>query len=112
VTELSACNILLSSLCYLEPQKFSGRTGKATIAAIRAFQKANGLPETGSFTDSLSKKGYEVAGQEEPPQGHLFVRENFKAICDTPIAFHNPEQTLACTCLPRCLLPARRMHDG
>jgi peptidoglycan hydrolase-like protein with peptidoglycan-binding domain len=85
---------MLSSMGYLTPQKFSGRLGNATATAIKAFQKANGLPETGTYTDDLAKKVYQVGGKEEPPEGHLFVRQNFQPVFDTPIAFRNSEQTL------------------
>ncbi len=85
---------LLSSMGYLEPRNFSGRLGNATVAAIKSFQKANGLPETGTFTAGLAKKVYEVAGKEEPPTGHLFVRQDFKAVFDTPIALRDPEHML------------------
>ena len=85
---------LLSSMGYLAPQKFSGRLGNATVTAIKAFQKANGMPETGAFTADLAKKVYEVAGREEPPDGHLFVRQDLKPVFDAPVAFHNPEHTL------------------
>jgi L,D-transpeptidase catalytic domain/Putative peptidoglycan binding domain len=85
---------MLSSMGYLAPQKFSGRLGNATVAAIKAFQKANARPETGAFTADLAKKVYEVAGREEPPDGHLFVRHDFKPVFDTPVAIRNPEHTL------------------
>ena len=85
---------LLSSMGYLESQKFSGRLGNATVAAIKSFQKANGLPETGTYTAGLAKKVYEVAGKEEPPTGHLFVRQDFKAVFDTPIPLRNPKHML------------------
>jgi hypothetical protein len=85
---------LLSSMGYLTPQKFSGRLGQATLSAIKTFQKANGLPESGTLTDDLSKKIYAVAGKEEPPEGHLFVRRDFKPLFDTPIAFNNPDRPL------------------
>ena len=79
---------------YLAPQKFSGRLGNATVSAIKAFQKANGMPETGAFTANLAKKVYEVAGREEPPDGHLFVRHDFKPVFDTPVAIRNPDEML------------------
>ena len=85
---------LLSWLGYLAPQKFSGRLGDATVTAIKAFQKANGMPETGAFTADLAKKVYEVAGKEEPPVGHLFVRQDFKPVFDTPVVIRNPENVL------------------
>jgi peptidoglycan hydrolase-like protein with peptidoglycan-binding domain len=85
---------LLSSMGYLESQKFSGRLGNATVAAIKNFQKANGLTETGTYTAGLAKKVYEVAGKDEPPTGHLFVRQDFKAVFDTPIPLSNPKYML------------------
>jgi peptidoglycan hydrolase-like protein with peptidoglycan-binding domain len=62
---------------YLAPQKFSGRLGQATVSAIKAFQKANGMRETGTFTDDLVKKVYEVAGKEEPPEGLSSLGRDF-----------------------------------
>ena len=85
---------LLSSLGYLAPQKFSGRLGNATVTAVKAFQRANGMPETGALTADLAKKVYEVAGKEQPPDGHLYVRQDFKAVFDTPVAIREPERML------------------
>jgi peptidoglycan hydrolase-like protein with peptidoglycan-binding domain len=79
---------------YLAPQNFDGTLGKATATAIKAFQKANGMPETGAFTDDFVKKVYEVSGNGEPPMGHLFVRQEFGRIFDVPVSFRNPEQPL------------------
>jgi peptidoglycan hydrolase-like protein with peptidoglycan-binding domain len=84
----------LAALGHLKPQKFTGRIGKETIAAIKAFQKANGLRETGQFNDELAKEIYRAAGKAEPPEGHLFVRQNFRPLFDVPITFRDPEQTL------------------
>jgi peptidoglycan hydrolase-like protein with peptidoglycan-binding domain len=84
---------MLSSLGYLKPQKFTGRLEEETVTAIKAFQKANGMPETGVFTD-LAKKIYEVAGKEEPPEGHLFVRQDFRRVFDVPVTLRNPDQPL------------------
>jgi hypothetical protein len=64
------------------------------VSAIKAFQKANGMGETGTFTDDLVKKVYEIAGEEEPPEGHLFVRQGFRPVFDVPIAFENPHRLL------------------
>ena len=85
---------LLSSMGYLTPQNFTGRLGEETKGAIKAFQKANGMPETGGFTNDLVTKVYKVAGKVEPPQGHLYVRQDFNRVFDVPVAFRNPEQTL------------------
>lgn len=85
---------ILSEMGYLMPVDFDGTLGKATVAAIKAFQKANGLPETGTFDDALVKKVYEVAGKEEPPPGHLFVRQEFDKVFDAPVGFRDPETPL------------------
>ena len=79
---------------YLTPQNFTGRLGEETKGAIKTFQKANGMPETGGFTNDLVTKVYQVAGKVEPPQGHLYVRQDFNRVFDVPVAFRNPEQTL------------------
>jgi peptidoglycan hydrolase-like protein with peptidoglycan-binding domain len=91
---IKAVQYLLSSMGYLAPQNFDGTLGKATATAIKAFQKANGMPETGAFTDDFVKKVYEVSGNGEPPMGHLFVRQEFGRIFDVPVSFRNPEQPL------------------
>jgi peptidoglycan hydrolase-like protein with peptidoglycan-binding domain len=85
---------ILASLGYIEPQNFDGTIGKASITAIKAFQKANGLAETGSFTDALVKKVYEVAGKGQPEAGHLFVRQAFSGVFDAPVTFGNPDEPL------------------
>jgi hypothetical protein len=84
----------LSAMGYLEPQDFDGTFGRLTVNAIKAFQKDQGLPETGAFTDDLVKRVYATAGKAEPPEGHLFVRQNFRSVFDVPIAFRNPEEPL------------------
>src|SRR5262245_7081860 len=84
----------LASMGYLTPQKFTGRVGAETVDAIKAFQKANGMRETGSFNDDLAKQVYKVAGKAEPPEGHLFVRQQYRPVLDAPISFRNPELPL------------------
>lgn len=85
---------LLASMGYLEPQNFDGTVGRPTVTAIKAFQKANGLPETGMFNAELVKKVYEVAGKGEPPVGHLWVRQEFGRVFDAPVSFKNPDEPL------------------
>src|SRR5262249_37493399 len=53
---------ILADLGYLDRQEFDGTFGKPTVTAIKAFQKANGMQETGALSDELVKKLYEVAG--------------------------------------------------
>ena len=85
---------VLSSMGYLAPQNFDGTFGKATAAAIREFQRTNGLPENGAFNDELVNKIYEVTGRPTPPEGHLFVRQGFSRVFDVPIAFRKPNEPL------------------
>jgi peptidoglycan hydrolase-like protein with peptidoglycan-binding domain len=85
---------ILASSGYLPPQNFDGTMGKATISAIKEFQKANGMRETGAFNDELVKKVYEVAGKGEPPAGHVYVRQEFDDVFDTAVSFRNAEEPL------------------
>ena len=84
---------VFAALGFLEPQNFDGTIGKLTIAAIKAFQKANGLEETGAFTDDLVRQVY-AAGKREPPAGQVFVRQAFDRVLDTPVTFKNPDLPL------------------
>jgi lipoprotein-anchoring transpeptidase ErfK/SrfK/peptidoglycan hydrolase-like protein with peptidoglycan-binding domain len=85
---------ILADMGYLPQLDFDGTLGKTTASAIKDFQKANKLPETGAFTDDLVKKVYEVAGKGEPPAGHLFVRQEFGKVFDAPVSFKDPETPL------------------
>jgi uncharacterized protein YjbI with pentapeptide repeats/lipoprotein-anchoring transpeptidase ErfK/SrfK/peptidoglycan hydrolase-like protein with peptidoglycan-binding domain len=89
-----AVQYMLADLGYLARQNFIGNLGPATGSAIRAFQKANGLPVTGAFTDGLVSEVYRAAGKIEPPEGHLFVRQGFKRVFDLPISFRDPGVSL------------------
>ena len=84
----------LRGLGYLKGQNFDGTVGKPTIIAIKAFQKEQGLPVTGAFTDDLVKKVFQIAGKAEPPEGRLFVRQRFREVFSAPIAFREPQQPL------------------
>jgi peptidoglycan hydrolase-like protein with peptidoglycan-binding domain len=85
---------IFASLGYLPAQDFDGTMGKATIGAVKAFQKANGMPETGAINDELVKKVYRVAGKGEPPTGHLYVRQEYAQVFDTTVSFRNPDEPL------------------
>ena len=49
---------VFASLGYLKHKNFDGTIGKLTVAAIKTFQKAHGLDETGAFTDDLERQVY------------------------------------------------------
>ena len=85
---------LLASMGHLRPQNFTGRVGTETIAAIKAFEKANGLVETGTFNGALVSQVYDAAEKEEPPEGRLFIRQQFNRVLDVPVAFHDPNRQL------------------
>ncbi len=85
---------ILADLGYLDRVDFDGTLGKATVTAIKAFQKANSLPESGAFTDALVDKVYAVAGKGQPPLGHIFVRQEFGRVFDAPVGLKNPEEPL------------------
>lgn len=85
---------IFADMGYLEQQEFDGTLGKATVGAIKAFQKANGMPETGALNEELAKKVYEVSGKGEPPAGHLYVRQEFGRVFDAPVTFKDPETPL------------------
>ena len=84
---------VFAALGYLEPQNFDGTIGRLTTAAIKAFQKANGLEETGAFTDDLVRQVY-AASKREPPTGQVFVRQAFDRVLDSPVTFKNPDLPL------------------
>ncbi len=85
---------IFANMGYLEPQAFDGTLGKATVNAIKEFQKANGMPETGTLNEELAKKVYAAAGKGEPPAGHLYVRQEFGRVFDEPVSFKDPETPL------------------
>ncbi len=89
-----AVQYLLADMGYLPRQNFSGAIGAATRSAIRAFQRTNGLPETGAFTDELVRQVYGAAGKIEPPEGHLYVRQDFSRVFDVAVAFRDPAVSL------------------
>ena len=104
-----AVQYLLSSLGYLKLQNFTGRVGAETIAAIKAFQKTNGLTETGAVSADLAKAVYRVAGRVEPPEGHLYVRQDFNRLFDVPVVLRDPGQKLGTHVFAAMTPPA---HSG
>jgi peptidoglycan hydrolase-like protein with peptidoglycan-binding domain len=85
---------ILANMGYLMTQDFDGTLGKESVTAIKTFQRNNGMPETGAFSDELVNKVYAVAGKGEPPVGHLFVRQEFGRVFDAPISFRDPQTPL------------------
>lgn len=68
-----------------------GKHGALTIAAIRAFQAAEGLAVDGTFTPVLAEAVFRKAGRDLPPNGKLFVRSNFDPILEGNITIIEPQ---------------------
>jgi L,D-transpeptidase catalytic domain/Putative peptidoglycan binding domain len=85
---------IFADMGYLPELNFDGTIGKITVRAIKEFQKAHGMPETGTYNDELVKKVFDVAGKDEPPSGHLYVRQEFDDVFDVPVNFRNSDQPL------------------
>lgn len=85
---------IFAEMGYLMPQDFDGTLGKASVDAIKTFQRNNGMAETGTFNEELVAKVYAVAGKGQPPAGHLFVRQEFGRVFDAPVSFRDPETPL------------------
>lgn len=84
---------LLNQLSY-DAGDEDGYMGPDTGAAIKRFQREQGLTETGSMSGDLVRQLYDAAGKGDPLLGHLYVRQNFKDILDAPIRIENPEKAL------------------
>jgi peptidoglycan hydrolase-like protein with peptidoglycan-binding domain len=84
----------LSAMGYLKQQNFDGTLGNLTITAIKAFQKQQGMQETGAFTEDLVRKVYQVASKVEPPDGRIFVRQDFRPVFAAPISFKDEKRPL------------------
>jgi hypothetical protein len=80
---------LLAKLGY-EPGKIDGYMGPQTATAIQAFQRGQGLRPDGFADDELTTALYRAAGEEEPAEGHLYVRQNFRPLFDMPVRIVKP----------------------
>ncbi|MCM2292188.1 L,D-transpeptidase family protein [Allorhizobium sp. BGMRC 0089] len=72
-----------------------GIAGSMTRDAILGFKRWKKLPLSGPMlSEAFVKSLYGAAGQELPPAGQIFVRENFKPLFDAPITIDYPDQPL------------------
>lgn len=71
-----------------------GLHGKQTVAAIRAFQLAEGLKEDGVISPDLINAVYAKAGKGTPPNGQILVRQKFKPVLEAAITIRDPEIAL------------------
>lgn len=71
-----------------------GYSGPATLAAVRAFQAAEGLPVDGRITSELVEAVFRKAGRSAPPNGILRVRRGFQPLFETAVTIDKPELAL------------------
>lgn len=84
---------LLNGLGY-DAGEVDGWMGPITGSAIRAFQKDNGLDETGAMSPDLVTALHRVAGKGPARLGHIYVRQDFKELFDMPVALKDAEKAL------------------
>ncbi|WP_377288352.1 L,D-transpeptidase family protein [Rhizobium sp. SG2393] len=71
-----------------------GVVGPKTREAIRLFQGRQGMMVTGKISDALVHAVYIAAGQPEPGNAHLMVRQNFAPLFDVPVTIRDPAVAL------------------
>ncbi len=76
-----------------DPGDVDGYFGRNTANAIQSFQRASELPPTGMLTDDLVAALYRAVGRAEV-KGHLYVRQDYRDVFDTPITIAETETPL------------------
>lgn len=71
-----------------------GYMGRMTASAIQAFQTDQDLQATGMVTDDLLPRLHKIAGKGPVLTGHIYVRQNFEDIFDSPLQIRYPEEQL------------------
>ena len=76
-----------------DPGEIDGYLGSRTGRAIREFQKSSGAQPTGMMSEELIDALHRAAGRERV-NGHLYVRQDYVDVLDTPAALADPETPL------------------
>lgn len=71
-----------------------GYIGKETIKAIKKIQYDFFLEGRAEITDELVAKLYKISGRGEVRTGHIYVRQGFQPIFDTPLTIAKPKKRL------------------
>ncbi len=72
-----------------------GHLGRKTVAAINAFKLTKDLPTKGNLlTEETIAAIFKAVGKPLPPEGQIYVRQNFKPLFDAPVTIRNPEIAL------------------
>jgi lipoprotein-anchoring transpeptidase ErfK/SrfK len=85
---VSAIQRLLGELGY-DAGPADGQAGSRTIAAIKAYERANSLPATGMVSDALVTSLAYASGRPPVGNGHLYVRQNGKPLFDAAVAIRD-----------------------
>ncbi|MBZ0218426.1 MAG: L,D-transpeptidase family protein [Fimbriimonadaceae bacterium] len=84
---------VLNELGY-EAGDVDGYMGSMTASAVQAFQRDHDMPATGMVTDELLPRLHKVAGKGPVLTGHIYVRQNFEDIFDSPLQIRYPDEPL------------------
>ena len=90
----SPCSTSFRRWAFSRRRIFPEDLGQRRSLPLRRSKRQTVCLRLGDFTDQLAKKVYEVAGTEEPAEGRLFVRQDFRRLFDMPISFRDRNQTL------------------
>ncbi|MEA3535219.1 L,D-transpeptidase family protein [Rhizobium sp. CC-YZS058] len=71
-----------------------GAAGSQTAEAIRAFERAERLPETGRDGPSVSQAIFAKTKRPPPPNGQLLVRRDFAPLFEVPVTIADPTVAL------------------
>lgn len=71
-----------------------GHVGRGTRSALKKFQYDFYLKQTGTMSEETVDKLYEHANWGEPATGHIYVRQDFKDIYDSPMIIRDIDKPL------------------
>ncbi|MCI4663678.1 MAG: L,D-transpeptidase family protein [Neomegalonema sp.] len=88
-TPVTAAQKILAGLGY-DVGEADGAYGRRTAKAVLAFQRAKGLPRTGTLNKETLAALYGLS-KIKRANGHLFIRRGYKDVFDAPVTFRNPK---------------------
>ena len=91
-SQVKASQEMLFALGY-DVGEVDGFFGRQTSRAARAFQADQGLKPTATLDPNTVAALYRASGAK-PPSGHLFVRQGFVDLFDTPIEIEAPKDRI------------------
>ena len=91
--QLTEIQELLDELEF-EPGDIDGYMGPDTARSISRFQTTYGLPVNGLVSEEFINKLYEKSGRGAPPQGHIYLRQDFNPVMDGPVFIKGGDKPL------------------